>query len=166
MGSEQKLRCELREPDRGSVNYSIHNPRHLHFLLFSDADGLKVYEEWNSWGYYARSFVATDAESKIYEISRRKAIWTVNFPSTDTLNKGEFVITNIYLCDGSWRISPKLPAGQPAELRIVGRFKSQEDKDAVSAGVWTGQIESKPVEVFLEKECVDRLNAERDKAPA
>jgi hypothetical protein len=43
--------------------------------------------------------------------------------------KGQFLITDIYLCDGTWRVSPKLPTGKPTKLSITelgfGRVKSQ-----------------------------------------
>jgi hypothetical protein len=164
-GSNGTLRCELRGNDNGFMYFSAHSPNHLHFILFSDADDLKVFQEWNSWGYYARTFLATDAASKTYEFSRREGAWDKNAPTTHTLKRGEFIITDIYLCEGTWQASPKLPAGQPAKLQVVGRFKNQADKDAMSAGVWTGKIESKPTEIFLEKECVERLNADREQAP-
>lgn len=156
-GASQHLRCELRANDHGGIRFST-DRSHLHFILFSDVAGLKVYEEWNSWGYYARSFLATDPESKTYRIARREGGWDKNFPSMNTLNKGEFLITDVYLCDGTWRVSPKLAAG-PATLRLVGQFQIQASEDTTNAGVWTGQIDSSPVEVSLEKQCVMRLNA-------
>ena len=40
------LRCELR-PNQQVLTTDPHS--HLHFLLFSERDGLKVYEDWNYW---------------------------------------------------------------------------------------------------------------------
>lgn len=147
------------------MSFSPERRSHLHFLLFSNRAGLKVYQDWNSWGYYARSFIAKDEDSKRYEITRRESEWDRNFPSTDTLNKGGFLITDVYLCDGTWRASPKLPKRQTVNLQLVGRFTMKAEKnglptDASTANVWTGQIESAPVEVYLDRHCVDALNAE------
>ena len=153
------LRCELRASDHGGMWFSTDRPSHIHFLLFSNVDGLKVYQDWNSWGYYSRSFVATDSRSKSFEITRREGEWTKNFPSADTLNRREFLITDIYLCDGTWRVSPRLPAGRRLMLQIRGRFKNEVSKDEINTSVWTGEIGSQPVEAFFEKECVQRLNA-------
>jgi hypothetical protein len=99
--------------------------------------------------------------SKTYEISRRESEWDRNFPSTDTLNKGDFLITDVYLCDRTWRVSPKLPIGQTLTLRLTGRFIMQADKKEPIRDLWTGRIESAPVEVNVDKRCVDVLNAER-----
>jgi hypothetical protein len=156
-----ELRCELRPSKNGVVWFSPDRRSHLHFLLLSNRTGLKVYQDWNSWGYFARSFKVKDEHSKTYEITRRDKDWTKNFPSTDTLDKGDFVITDVDLCDETWRVSPKLPIGQDLKLRLVGRFIMQADKKEPIKDLWTGQIESAPVEAYVDKRCVDVLNAER-----
>ena len=158
MPPNHKLRCELRGNENATdISFSAQRPEHLHFILFSHEDGLKVYAEWNSWGYAARSFTATDAQSKAYNISRRARGWSRNAPTTQTIAKGDFLMTDIYLCDGTWRVEPKLPAG-PVKLKVIGHFQNSPGADAKRAGVWTGEIQSPPVEVSLEKECVERLN--------
>jgi hypothetical protein len=133
----------------------------LHFLLFWGEKGVKVYQDWNSWGYYARSLVGTDASSPTYELARRETGFTKNYPSTDALNPGEFLITDVYPCDGSWYVSPKLPSGQDATLRLAGSFRIPADQDAGKHAVWTGDIQSAPIEVYLDKNCVGALNAKR-----
>jgi hypothetical protein len=89
-------------------------------------------------------------------------VWEENSPTTHTLNKGEFLITDIDLCDGTWRVLPRFTATQPARLCHIGRFESPTDKDDLRARVWTGRIESPPAAAFLEKECIERLNADRE----
>jgi hypothetical protein len=160
-GQLPELRCELRPSEHGEVWFSPELRSHLHFLLLSNRTGLKVFQDWNSWGYYARSFKVKDEHSKTYEITRRESDWDKNFPSTDTLNKGDFLITDVYLCDGTWRVSPKLPIGQALTLRLVGRFMMRADKKETIRDLWMGQVESAPVDVHIDKQCVDVLNAER-----
>jgi hypothetical protein len=159
------LRCELRASDHAGMWFSPDQRSHLHFLLFSNRAGVEVYEDWNSWGYFARSFIAKDEHSRIYEITRRESGWDKNYPSTDTLNTGDVLITDIFLCDGTRRVSPKLPKGPTVNLQLLGRFTMKEEKnglptDAWTANVWTGQIESAPVELHLDRHCVDALNTE------
>jgi hypothetical protein len=160
-GQLPELRCELRSSEHDGVYFSPDWPNHLHFLLFSNRSGLKVYQDWNSWGYYARTFKVKDEHSKTYEIARRERGWDKNFPSTDTLNKRDFLITDVYLCDGTWRVSPKLPTGGKLTVQFVGRFVMQADKRKPISDLWTGQIESAPVEAYIDKRCIDVLNAER-----
>ena len=101
---------------------------HLHFVLLSKRSGIDVYEDWNSWGYFTRSFSATDAQSRHFEITRRPRGWDRNFPSVTTLNSGQFLITDIYLCDGSWRVSPRMTIpGQ--KLGVIGSFKQERERE-------------------------------------
>jgi len=108
--SSSLLRCELRGPDLGGW-WSPASRHHLHFLLFGQTSGVKVYQDWNSWGYDARSFVGRDANGSTYELAARPREFTKNAPATLALSAGDFLITNVYLCDGSWYVSPKLPSG-------------------------------------------------------
>jgi hypothetical protein len=154
------LRCELRAPQLGGW-WSLTSRHHLHFLLFWHKSGLKVYQGWNSWGYYARSFVGTDAGGRKHELAARPTEFTKNAPATLALDAGDFLITDVYLCDGSWSVTPKLPTGQPATLSLTGRFRISPDRDAVAHGVWTGEIQSAaPIDVYLGRDCVRALNAE------
>jgi hypothetical protein len=164
MDSNQNLRCQLRV---SSLNYQ----GHLHFILFADQSDTKVYRSWNSWGYFARSFKALDSQSRTYEIKRRPEMtWFKNAPTTQAIKKGDFSIEDIYLCDGTWRISPLLPLPNPAgspvvELQMTGTFQSPADEDAVRTGVWTGEINSAPVKYALGEECIERLNSDHATGP-
>jgi len=158
------LHCELQ------LNYEVlttHPQSHLHFLLFSEQDGLKVYEDWNMWGYFARTFDLTVSGTKNYQVTRRERVWDKNYPKAVTINRGGVLVTDIYLCDGTWRVSPKLPV-QEVSVRMVGRY-TLRPRTGVSADpswylledVWIGTINSAPVELSLSKECVLQLNSDR-----
>ena len=155
-----QLRVELRPSEDGVLLFSPTIRHHLHFLVFSNQDGLKVYEDWNFWGYFAPSFKAEDGNCKTYEITRRDRAWDKNYPSTATLNKGDFLIIDTYLCDETWRASPKLPTAKTLTLQVVGRFSMRAEKREPVNGLWTGQAESAPLEIYLNQQCVDVLNAE------
>jgi hypothetical protein len=141
------------------------DPRsHLHFVLLSKRDGSNIFEDWNSWGYFTRSFTATDSQSRHFEITRRPAVeWTRNFPSVTHLNNGQFLITDIYLCGGSWRVSPKMPISSRQKLTVVGLFKQQRDEGddrlLIFGNPWIGSIESSPVELTLSRDCITSLNS-------
>ena len=138
------------------------DPRtHLHLVLLSNRDGIDIYEDWNSWGYFARSFTASDSHSRRYEITRVPPDgWDRNFPSVVTLNRGQFLITDIYLCDGTWRVSPRMSVPSGQELRVIGRFKQARDRLALALGnPWVGNIKSAPIELSLSESCIARLNA-------
>ncbi len=159
--NQAPLRCELRsEKDQ---LFSPASPYHLHFLLFWQTSGVNVYEDWNSWGYGARWFVAKDAKGRAYKVVRRRRVFIKNYPSTVALNAGDFLITDVFLCDGSWFVTPKLPSDQRATLSLSGRLTIRPREDPVEHKVWTGDVQSDvPIDIYLDEDCVRALNAKDD----
>jgi hypothetical protein len=158
------LICTLQSNSYPYSDLTTDRRSHLHFTLLSNRDGINAYEDWNSWGYFTRSFTATDSQSRYLEITRRPALgWDRNFPSVTTLNKGQFLITDIYLCDGSWRVSPRMALSSGQKLMIAGRFKQEREEGdeqfQIFGKPWIGSIESSPVEVALSKGCIASLDS-------
>lgn len=160
------LRCELQFADGDSLGTSSWS--HFHFLLLSDKDDLQVFKDTNMWGYFARSFTLR-AESKQYEITRRERGWDKNYPEPVTINRGDVLVTNISLCDGSWRVSPALPA-KSQYVQIAGRYSLHRENDPPKDSVmmpndnlWHGAITSAPLELELTKGCILRLNSDNNK---
>lgn len=159
------LRCELQFAEGDSLNTSSWS--HFHFLLLSDKDGLQVFKDTNMWGYFARSFTL-ELESKKYEITRRERVWDKNWPAPITINRGEVLVTDVFLCDGSWRVSPKLPMNSQY-VRIAGRYALRPEDDphkeslmAPIEDLWHGRITSAPIELDLTEGCILRLNSDKN----
>jgi hypothetical protein len=119
------------------------------------------------WGYFSRTFDLTVSGTKNYQVTRRERGWDKNNPKAVTIHRGGVLVTDIYLCDGTWRVSPKLPV-QEVSVRMAGRY-TLRPRTGVSADpsfypredVWVGTINSAPVELYLSKECVLQLNSDR-----
>jgi hypothetical protein len=158
--ARDSLRCEIRGNENGNIVFDEAGPGNLHFILSSSQEGLKVFQEWNSWGFYARSFLAVDEKDKAkrYRLAHRIRPWDKNFAATHLLNAGQFLITDIHLCDGSWAVEPKLPEDVPARLILTGIFEIKTDAESKAQDVWTGRIESVPKSAFIDRFCVKRLN--------
>lgn len=138
---------------------------HLHFVLLSKRDGIKKYEDWNSWGYFTRSFTATDSQSRHFETTKRPAVECVtDSPSWTTLNNGQVLITDIYLCDGGWSVSPRMAISSGRKLTVVGHFKQERDHGELPTfgDPWIGSIDSAPVELTLGERCIANLNSKRE----
>jgi hypothetical protein len=166
--SSDNLRCELQHQQSETTDMLFALPwSHMHFILFSGRDGLRAFEDWNSWGYFARSFTLTDSNSTKYEVTARDRVWDRNFPSTFTINRGEVLVTDIYLCGSTWKVSPKLPLRETT-WTITGHFTQKQDTApwAVQYNstneVWHGTIDSPPIQLILTKGCVLRLNSEKN----
>jgi len=106
--------------------------------------------------FFTASHLGND--SKIYTIKRCDGCWTYNFPSTRTLNKGEFLITDVNFCDGTWSVTPKLPKDSLVHLLVTPHFEIKADDDAKKAAAWTGHIEGVPKPIAICKGGVVQLN--------
>lgn len=137
------------------------NPRsHIHFVLLSQRAGIDIYEDWNSWGYFTRTFTVTDSQSRHFEITRTPPLgWDRDFPSFTTLNSGQALVTDIYLCDGSWRVSPRLLVASGQKLTLIGRFKQERDEGFQFGKPWIGNIHSAPTEIAFSKGCITSMNS-------
>ena len=94
-----------------------------------------------------------------YRIQRRPQDYARNAPLVREINKGEFLITEVNFCDGSWRIEPTLQPHHTHRFFITGHFENrQSDVLEGEKPVWTGRIVSNTVEVLIEPDCLAILN--------
>ncbi|HOX44191.1 MAG TPA: hypothetical protein PK668_11365 [Myxococcota bacterium] len=160
---EPALRAELRGNDGRQPVFRVEYRSPVHFLLFSNQDGLRVFQEWCSWGYFTRSFSARQVGGAAREFVLRRnpnQAWTKNFPATHSLDRGAFLITSADLCDGSWIAEPALPL-EDLELELVGHFEIKPDEETVEQKVWTGRLSTRPLTAILGRDCVEVLNRRR-----
>lgn len=121
----------------------------FHVVLKNVSDTTqRIWEEWNSWGYYNLSFELTEKEGKTVQVLKEPQVWTKNFPSCETLLPGEMRIFDIWW-PGEWKnLPPKADASQPASLVAV--FTTNADRDTAKFSVWTGTVRSPKVDVSLQ----------------
>ena len=158
------MRGELRGSEYGEGVLVLSPTRrgHLHFLLFSKTERANVYQDWNSWGYYSRTLAAKDAEGMKYEITRRPRRWFMNSPSVDIINRGDVLITDVYPCDGSWRVSPILPPLHTVRVQLTGKFVNSDSSSSMlhPLHVWVGSLETEPLVAVFDAPCITALNAQ------
>lgn len=161
-GAPKVLSAELRgnENRHPIAGERIHNG--LHFLLKIHKN-VRVFQEWCSWGYFNRWIVAVEigGAGKKYTFKRKPRGWTKNFPAYHELKKGEFLITDIDLCDGSWQVEPQLPSNKMFQLKLTGHYTVVPDKESRKYNVWTGELVTNSVVLTVYPECADKLNKKR-----
>ena len=120
----------------------------FHVLVTNkSSEPLKIWEDWNSWGYFAVSFEMSDNSGASWVVKKRAdAIFTRNFPSFVTV-PGNTHVVDVYLGDGKvWEGVP-LKRGQSQTVLVRAVFEIPETNESKQYGVWTGRIESGQVEV-------------------
>ena len=123
---------------------------HFHVVVTNtSAKPLRLWETWNSWGYYNLSFEVADAEGKVlYAIRKKPRSWTVNSPSWVELAPGEHFVMDVYFDRESWDLPflKEKPQGE-FSLRMRAVFESKSNEQAEEHEVWTGKLKS-PIEGY------------------
>lgn len=107
----------------------------------------RLWETWNSWGFYNLTFELTDAEGKRRTVERWCAGWSRNFASWFLLKPGERYVFDIWF-PGEWRGLPEVK-GKAQEVSLRAVYAIPEDDSARTVGVWSGTVRSAEVKVRL-----------------
>jgi len=137
----------------GELRWSAGPPApHFHVLLQNTTAAPKrIFQEWNSWGYYALSFELTNESGETTLVHKGVHGWTKNGPSYWTIAPNDFAIIDVYFADrstwgdGFW-LKPGNPTGR-VKLRAI--YQVSPDENSKNLSVWTGKITSPPVECFI-----------------
>jgi hypothetical protein len=107
-----------------------------------------VWEDWNSWGYYAISFELTTNDGKKYVLSKRQTGFTKNYPSWVVIEPGEHVVYPIHL--NEWRETrPALPKTAELPITLKAIYEIAPTPESGQYKVWTGRVESHPYNFTL-----------------
>jgi hypothetical protein len=129
-------------PGAGGIAMAKNNVREFYVILTNiSKDPQSVWEDWNSWGYYAISFELTTADGKYFVLSKKQAGFTKNFPSTFTIDPGEHQVYPVKL-DQWWETHPALPKTDEMPITLKAVYEISPTPEATHYKVWTGRIES------------------------
>lgn len=105
---------------------------------------LKLWKEWNSWGYYCLSFEIQDPQGRATNVAKGGMAWGRNFPDDIVLPPGESWVWDVQWDDKVWNNLPKPSdagkGGNHVKMRAV--FEIKPDEESKEHGVWTGKIHS------------------------
>ncbi len=83
------------------------------------------------------------------DVAKKKPMeWTKNYPDFMELAPGEHYVIDVYPHRG-WTGFPLPASGKEMKLKLRAVYEIRPDDDSKKLNVWTGRIESDPVDVTL-----------------
>ncbi|EEF57018.1 hypothetical protein [Pedosphaera parvula] len=110
----------------------------------------RVYEDWNSWGYFSLSFEVRTAQGKVVKITRSERDWSKNFASTYTIPAGGHYVLPVQWSTNEWQNLNLISGAEQQPVRLKAVFEIPE-AETNTYRVWTGRVESVPREVRVNK---------------
>jgi hypothetical protein len=142
--------------DKGlSIIYDDTIKKEVHFYVLItnvSQNTRRIWQDWNSWGYYSLAFELTDEKGRKVTATRPPRAWTFNSPTWWELAPGETHVFEVYFADPEqWSNFPMPPAGEPQLYTVRAAYKVSESKESKHHGVWIGDIKSDPVRVLFHR---------------
>ena len=146
---EPTLSVELAVTSENSRLEARDASSHFHVVIRNISSAAqRVWEDWNSWGYFALSFEISDESGKHWIAAKRKEIvFTRNFPSFETIDPGNVLVVDVYLGDDKTWAGFPLQKGQLKKVQLRATYEVRDSPEAKEMHVWTGRIKSKAAEV-------------------
>jgi len=135
-------------PERARLAY-MNSTSHFHVLVRNNSPRpQKVWESWNSWGYYALSFELSPDKGKNWAVAKLKeTVFTRNFPSFQTIIPNGGLVIDVYFGnDAIWEGFP-LRRGQENNVLLKAVFEVRDSVESKEYDVWTGRVESDAIDV-------------------
>lgn len=143
-GQELDLRLVVPQstPEGGREIFLARYPR-IHAILTNKSDEkLRIWKDWNSWGWENLTLVWSIGGGKPQIIRHiRPTYLDGDFPDFWTLDPGESVILEIDMSTGEWDGFPDL-YGEKIPASIFALYQNKSDLLANEFGIWTGQVKS------------------------
>ena len=114
---------------------------------------IRLWEEWNSWGYYNLTFEVFDVNGKLLGVAQKKPQnWTVNFPSFLELKPKQVHVIDVYFHSFDWDapIKPILANQAKSKYSLVANYSIAACSDSAEHGVWNGVSKARPIDITLE----------------
>ncbi|MBD2767539.1 hypothetical protein IC235_06505 [Hymenobacter sp. BT664] len=117
----------------------------FHVLLYNPSDKpLRLFEEWNSWGYFGLSFDLTYPDGRVVHSEKTSVGWDKNVPTFTVIAPKGYYVFEVSFDPSRWKNSVLLEKsgehGRKCRLRAI--YSIPSDPEAVKYGVWTGTIRS------------------------
>jgi hypothetical protein len=104
---------------------------------------IKLFEEWNSWGYCNLKFVFWAGEHEFW-VSKVPGFWTRNFPSTTTLAPGAVLTIPVAFTEATWTGLDAVVTNRHmiSEVRAIYEQHRPIGTGSFTPMVWEGMVTS------------------------
>jgi hypothetical protein len=135
----------------GTISMALDRPWPFYVVLTNISNEPKaVWEDGNSWGYYAISFeVSTDDGHKVI-ISKQPQIFGKNTPVAFLVRPGEHKVYEIRLNE-DWAAHGTLRKTNEMSITLKARYDVSPTPEGTERQVLTGHIESHDYELHLQR---------------
>jgi hypothetical protein len=124
--------------------------QHIHVIIANRSNKpQRIWQESNSWAYFALSFEITDKSGKAWVVKKIPIVFHSNIPLFLELGPNESLVLDVNLADSKiWEGLPPLglpPTGTeaPVTLKMRAVFEIHPDGESEQSSVWTGRVVSK-----------------------
>ncbi|MFT7613257.1 MAG: hypothetical protein ACI9J3_002229 [Parvicellaceae bacterium] len=103
-------------------------------------DTVRLWEEWNSWGYYNLSF-QLKSERAEFEFKKKPRAWTVNFPSHYCLRPMSDSVFLVDFKSENWELPLDSLVGG-----LTASFEIKADEETEVNNIWIGEVKSNSID--------------------
>lgn len=107
----------------------------------TSSEAIRLWESWNSWGWYALSIeLKSDLDPRVRIIKRQVRDWTINGPTYLTLAPGESHEIKLDVNDGWWEWDGDLSELRDEPLSVRVRYEVGPTPESEKLGVFVGTV--------------------------
>lgn len=98
---------------------------------------VRLFQEWNSWGYCNLKFVFDDGGHE-YWVTKRPGLWYRNFPAWDTLTPGASILIPVAFADHIWDNVDQVRSN----ANQIASFRALYEQYNSGFSAWNGSVSS------------------------
>ena len=109
---------------------------------------VKIWKDWNSWGYYNLSLSFSNADTSFTISKKSPTNWDGDFADYWTVPAGESLVLDIDMRAGVWKGLPDL-YGEILAGKLSATYENKPDALAAEFGIWTGKLTTASLPVIF-----------------
>lgn len=180
--SAKELSVSIAVPKRDSLRViDLRQPDAYFNVVVTNLSkrSLRLWETWNSWGYFNLSFdVLDDKGNVVNSVVKRPRVWTRNGATWVTIKPGEHFILEVDFDPDIWIWGGDIGDSRPVylpflsvmgakpefKLKLRAVFRILPDWETNENNVWTGTVRSTP-DTFSVRHTPRLVNSDSDSNP-